>query len=148
MYGQIYGQMHGSIYGQMYGLIYGSIYGQMYGQICGSIYGQMYGQICGPHLNMHLYLFAHAARHANKTRRRRKERQLRASQTPAADCAATKTAKPSGVGRWHTAAVAYCRLRAPAADQCLKKISSHGHWSQARGLTPAGGTQTPSTEQR
>ena len=25
------------------------------------------------------------------------------------------------VGRWHTAAVAYCRLRAPAADQCLKK---------------------------
>ena len=29
------------------------------------------------------------------------------------------------VGRWHTAAVAYCRLRAPAADQCLKKISSH-----------------------
>ena len=33
------------------------------------------------------------------------------------------------------------------ADQCLKKISSHGHRSQARGLTPAG-TQTPSTEQR
>ena len=51
------------------------------------------------------------------------------------------------VGRWHTAAVAYCRLRAPAADQRLKKISSHGHRSQARGLTPAG-TQTPSTEQR
>jgi hypothetical protein len=24
------------------------------------------------------------------------------------------------VGRWHTAAVAYCRLRAPAAGQCLK----------------------------
>ena len=29
------------------------------------------------------------------------------------------------VGRWHTAAVAYCRLRAPAADQCLKKKSAH-----------------------
>jgi hypothetical protein len=29
------------------------------------------------------------------------------------------------VGRWHTAAVAYCRLRAPAADQRLKKKSAH-----------------------
>jgi hypothetical protein len=47
----------------------------------------------------------------------------------------------------HSGRGAYCRLRAPAADQCLKKISSHGHWSQARGLTPAG-TQAPSTEQR
>ena len=28
----------------------------------------------------------------------------------------------------------------------VKKISSHEHWSQARGLTPAG-THTPSTEQ-
>jgi hypothetical protein len=85
--------------------IYGSIYGQMYGQICGSIYGQMYGQICGPHLDMPLYLSAHAARHA-KTRRRRKERKRRASQIPAADCAATKTAKPSGAGTqrpWPTA---------------------------------------------
>ena len=103
----------------------GSIYGQMYGLIYGSIYGQMHGQICGPHLNMHIYLSA-----VHPTRRG-----LRGNQDGEA------------VGRWHTAAVAYCRLRAPAADQRLKKISSHGHRSQARGLTPAG-TQTPSTEQR
>ena len=70
----------------------------MYGLICGSIYGQMHGQICGPHLNMHLYLSVHPTR-----------RGLRGNQDGEA------------VGRWHTAAVAYCRLRAPAADQCLKK---------------------------
>jgi hypothetical protein len=93
-----YGQICGSGLKPMCG----SIYGQMYGLIYGSIYGQMHGQICGPHLDMHLYLSVHL-----------KRRGLRGNQDGEA------------VGRWHTAAVAYCRLRAPAADQCLKKKSAH-----------------------
>jgi hypothetical protein len=112
--------------------MYGSIYRQMYGlrDIRIDIRADVYGQICGPHLDMHLYLSAHL------TPTHLTSRGLRGNQDGKA------------VGRWHTAAVAYCRLRAPAADQFLKKISSHGHRSQARGLTPAGTQGTPSTEQR
>jgi hypothetical protein len=38
------------------------------------------------------------------------------------------------VGCWHTAAVTYRRLRAPAAVQCFNTISSHQHWSQTKEL--------------
>jgi hypothetical protein len=94
--------------------MYGSVYGQMYGLIDGSMYGQMYGLRTDMRTALEL-------EHAPLLSRGRRGNQ-----------------DGEAVGRWHTAAVAYCRLQAPAADQCLKKISSHGHRSQARGLTPAG----------
>ena len=122
MYGQIFGQMYGQIYGQMYGQICGDRYADVRTDSASKMRRQIYDQ-------MYDQLYDKVYDQMNTSRG------LRGNQDGEA------------VGRWHTAAVAYCRLRAPAADQCLKKISSHGHRSQARGLTPAG-TQTPSTEQR